>query len=370
VSAARVALLAAFDLLVNAVGSFAVAAIVVALAVRALRVGPGRAARVLWSVPFAKVVWDAAHGIPSGAFFWVRIAGTPQRLGTFMVGAGFKYVFPLLSFGLAALTDRGRYPSTIGDLAAVLLGRRVSPSAPLFAAGLLVGVGVARVAVRVARLVHGEGERGRLRAGALSRWGRERPQTPGPLRGTLHLGVRRVGRRDVEVYASGAHQGAPFTGGVFRPYVCFPLATFDALSPAEREACLAHELAHVAHRDLLLAIALDLMGDLLWFVPGRGAVRRRIDASCEHLADLAAVRSGVSPLDLATALVRVRDALLAAPATPASTLVRPRSQLARRVAALLGRAPRPRWGLDRPWASAALTAWVAAAALLSSLFGH
>jgi hypothetical protein len=124
----------------------------VAIAVRAFRIGPGRAAQVLWSVPFVKVVWEAAHGIPEGAFFWARLEGTQQRLGSFMVGAGLKYIVPLLSLGLAADTDHGRYPSTLGDLAAVFLSRRVAPGAPLVAAAALLGVGAARVAVRLVRL--------------------------------------------------------------------------------------------------------------------------------------------------------------------------------------------------------------------------
>ncbi|MFT3770274.1 MAG: M56 family metallopeptidase [Minicystis sp.] len=347
-----IALLAAFHLLVNAIGSFLVAAFIVALALRALRIGPGRAAQVAWSLPFLKVIWDAAHGIPADAFFWARLDGVQQRLGSFMAGAGVTYVVPKLQLALAALTDRGRLSSTMADLAAMVLDRRVSPRAPIVVAVALLAIGAARMAVRLARLVHGERERDRLHVSARL------------------LDVRRVGRREVMVFASPAHRGAPFTGGLFRPYVCFPEATLATLTPAEREAALAHELGHVAHRDLLLATVLDLIGDVIWFVPFTRAVRRRFDASCEHLADRAALRAGASPVDLATALLRVRDAVACAPRAPASALVRPRAALARRIEAILGRAPRARLGLDRPWASALFLAWIAAATLLSTLCGH
>lgn len=348
----RTALLVAFDLLFNAIFSFWVAAAVVVIAVRAFRVGPGRAARVLWSLPFAKVLWDAAHGIPAGAFFWARIEGTRQQLGSFMAGAGLTYVIPKLHFALAAHTDRGKLPSTVADLVAGLLTRKISPIAPAVIAVGVLGVALARVGVRIARIASGERALARLRALA------------------VHAGSRRVGRRLVEIFVSPEHRGAPFTGGLVRPYVCFPEATYAALSPAEREAALEHELAHVARRDLLLATLLDLLGDLLWFVPGSRAVRRRIDASTERLADLAAVRAGASPLDLASALVRAHELMgrVAAPASAA--LLRPRSELARRVAALLGRAPAPRFGFQRPWAAALLTAWLAAIALSSTLAGH
>jgi hypothetical protein len=99
-------------------------------------------------------------------------------------------------------------------------------------------------------------------------------------------------------------------------------------------------------------------------------VRRRIDASTERLADLAAVQAGASPLDLASALVRAHELRASIPEAPAAALVRPRSELARRVAALLGRGPAPRFGFQRPWAAALLTAWLAAIALSSTLAGH
>jgi Zn-dependent protease with chaperone function len=352
-SSGPTALLAAFDLLVNAVGSFLVAALIVAAAVRVFRIGAGRTAQLLWATPFVKVLWDAARGIPDNAYFWARIAGISQQKGSFMAGGGVQIMVPVLQLSLASLTSQGSFPSTIADLAAVGLARRAAPAAPAILASLLLGVAAVKLALRIARVIRGEGERARLRAGA------------------DRVAVRRVGRRDVEVFVSSTHEGAPFTGGALRPYVCFPAATFAALSPDERDAALEHELAHVAHHDLVLALGLDVLGDLLWFIPGSRAVRRRIDASCEHLADAAAVRAGASPVHLAAALVRVRELLATAPAGPFAALLRPRSELARRVTALLGKAaPGPRWGFHRPWAGALLTLWVMASALLSTFFGH
>jgi beta-lactamase regulating signal transducer with metallopeptidase domain len=343
---------AAFDLLFNAIGSFWIATLVVALGVWALRIQPGRAARLLWSLPFAKVVWDAAHGIPEGAFFWARIAGTKQQLGSFFAGAGLHWVVPNVRFALAAITDKGRFPSTIADLVAGLLSRRVSPLVPAAIAAVVLVVALARLALRAARIVAGERARSRLAAEA------------------EHLGDRRVGRRRVSIFVSREAHGAPFTGGLLHPYVCFPEATYARLSDGERDAALAHELAHVARRDLLLSTALDVLCDLLWFVPGTRLVRRRIDASTERLADVAAVRAGASPLDLASALVRVREAIAADTDALAAALVRPRSELGRRVAALLGEGPAARLGFGRPWAAALWTAWLAAVALSSTLAGH
>lgn len=348
----RLALLAAFDLAINAIGSFLIATAVVGLAVLAFRIGPGRAARLLWSLPFVKTLWDAAHGIPDNAFFWARIEGTRQQLGSFFAGFGLHYVVPNMRIALAALTEKGRFPSTVADLAATALSRKVSPRAPLVVAAALLGIAALRIAWRIARIVSGERASLRLREEAVS------------------LGQRVVGRRRVEVFVSSEHRGAPFTGGLFRAYVCFPRATWEMLSPGEREAALQHELAHVARRDLIVATVLDLAGDLLWFVPGTRFVRRRIDASTERLADAAAVRAGASPVDLAAALMSVREALAAGREAPVAALARPRSELAQRVAALLGRAPAPRLGFQRPWAAVLLSAWLAAVAMSSSLAGH
>jgi beta-lactamase regulating signal transducer with metallopeptidase domain len=352
VSSLRLPLYVAFDLLVNAIGSFAIAALIVALALKATRLGPGRAAQALWAVPFAKVAWDAARGIPSDAFFWARLAGVRQRIGSFMVGAGMKAVVPAVTAAFAAVTDIGKRPSAIGDYTAVLLTRRVGPSAPLVVAAGVLFVAAARVVLRVVRVALGEREGARLRARARL------------------LEIRLVGRQRVEVFVSSEHRGAPFTGGIVCPYVCLPEATFEVLSAGERTASLEHELAHIAHRDLLLGTVLALAEDVLWFLPGRRAVRRRFDAATEALADRAAVKAGALPVDLATALLRVHEALAGARAAPSAALVGFRSQLAERTARILGRAPRPRLGLDRPWAQALFAVWVAAAAILSTLFGH
>ncbi|APR79256.1 Cell division protein FtsI [Minicystis rosea] len=347
-----VALLAAFHLLVNAIGSFLVGALVVGLAARAFRVGPGRVQQALFSIPFLKVVWDAAHGIPQGSYFWARLDGVEQRLGSFMAGAGFEVIVPRLHIAFASTTDRGKLASTVADFAAVGLSRHVAPRAPMVIAAVVLVIGAARVARRIARLVHGEGERDRLLVSARL------------------IDTRSVRGREVSVLVSTRHHGAPFTGGLLRPYVCFPAATFAMLTPEGREAALLHELAHVAHRDLLLATVLDVLGDLLWFVPATRVVRRRFDAATEHLADRAAVRAGAAPVALATALLCVREALASDSTAAASALVRPRAELARRIEALLGRAPRPRLHLERAWVGALFIAWIAAVALRSTLGGH
>ncbi len=347
------ALRVAFDLLVNALGSFGVGALFAALACAVLRPGPGRRAQLLWAIPFAKVVVDAAHGIPEDAFFWARATGVPHSQGSLRLGFGVAHFFvPEVQVGLAAATQRGALESTWADYAAMFCKKHGAPWAPALLAALVLGVGVALVARRLLRLVAGERSRARLRGHA-----------------TL-LDVRRLGRarREVEVFLSTEHEGAPFTGGLLRPYVCFPARTFAALSPAEREAALAHELGHVAGHDLALFTALGVLRDILWFVPGAGAVARRIEASAEHLADRAAVRSGASALDLASALVRTATLLVAGKAQATPALAGRGSQLARRVRALTAGAHRA--SRSRQIAGALACAWVIAAALSSTFAGH
>jgi len=80
--------------------------------------------------------------------------------------------------------------------------------------------------------------------------------------------------RDVDIYLSDVHEGSPFTGGLLRPYVCFPLHTFETLSRSERRAALAHEIAHVRRLDAFIITLVGLVKDVFWFVPLMAAARR------------------------------------------------------------------------------------------------
>lgn len=106
--------------------------------------------------------------------------------------------------------------------------------------------------------------------------------------------------------------------GIFRPRVFVGLETFQALSQAEFDAAVRHELAHVQARDNLRQLIMKITRPLFF-----GNLQRRIESlwsvSAELAADQAALRSGVSALDLAAALVRVAR-LAQSPTSPTTQL--------------------------------------------------
>src|SRR5205807_386644 len=91
------------------------------------------------------------------------------------------------------------------------------------------------------------------------------------------IGRERVGGRTVEIYVSLGFLGAPFTGGVLRPYVCLPATTLADLSADEQAAALAHELQHVRTLDVLQGALIELLGDLFWFLPFYGTLGRKLE---------------------------------------------------------------------------------------------
>jgi beta-lactamase regulating signal transducer with metallopeptidase domain len=171
---------------------------------------------------------------------------------------------------------------------------------------------------------------------------------------------------------SRTYLGSPFTAGVWRPTIIFSATTFAALSPDEREACIAHELAHVAHYDAIWLNALCLVSDGLWFVPGFRGLVERIRTWFELCADDAAVERGARREVLASALVTVAETLRQGPAHGIA-LLPTRSSLALRVERLLDRTGNPppaRTSHQRRLGGLFITLVVSAGVMQSVFFGN
>lgn len=67
--------------------------------------------------------------------------------------------------------------------------------------------------------------------------------------------------------------------------VCLPLWFSERLNPAQREAVLAHELAHLRRRDPAWRLAAQLTASLGWLQPLNALARRRLDALAELACD-------------------------------------------------------------------------------------
>jgi Zn-dependent protease with chaperone function len=92
--------------------------------------------------------------------------------------------------------------------------------------------------------------------------------------------------------------------GVWRPRILVSTSTLAALRPDQLRAAFAHEIAHVAHRDVARGWVLFVLRTFQCFNPIAQAVGRRAVQELEWRADDRAARLTGAPLALAHALVR------------------------------------------------------------------
>jgi len=108
---------------------------------------------------------------------------------------------------------------------------------------------------------------------------------------------------------------APVAIGYLKPVVLLPVGLLNQLSPAEVEAVLAHELAHIARRDWVFNLLQAFIESVFYFHPAvwwmSGIVRREREDCCD---DTAVALCG-SPLHYAKALLRVQEMAVSATVT-------------------------------------------------------
>ena len=136
-----------------------------------------------------------------------------------------------------------------------------------------------------------------------------------------------------------AHIGSPFSCHALRPVIWLPLGLLSGLPPAQLEALLAHELAHIRRLDWVwnsLQCAIEL---LLFYHPAMWWLSRRVREEREHACDDLALAAGSDALALAEALAGLHGQPAWQPVLAASG-----GHLLGRIRHLLARAPRrPGW---------------------------
>lgn len=194
----------------------------------------------------------------------------------------------------------------------------------------------------------------------------------GPLVESLErLRVRAGMHRRVRVSVS-ARIRSPFSTGWFRPEICLPRAVSSALTPAQQEVLLAHELAHLVRRDPAW-FALGLLFErVFFFQPMNRLARRHLSELAEVACDDWAVRWTGARLALASCLTEVAGWVVGEQPRPLALpgLAGSPSRLGRRIERLLddrrspaGEPPTPWWP---PIAASALTLVVLAGPGVSS----
>jgi beta-lactamase regulating signal transducer with metallopeptidase domain len=72
--------------------------------------------------------------------------------------------------------------------------------------------------------------------------------------------------------------------------ICLPAASLAALTPAQRESVMAHELGHLVRRDPLWRVAAEALAAVFFFQPLHRIARRKLAECAEQLCDGFAVR--------------------------------------------------------------------------------
>ena len=280
---------ALFNLSFNACASFGLALALSLLIFRAFRLERSRLGLVVLVLPFVKLVLEFVRGVPAESFFWRSEQGVRQVLGSFRVGFGFTAAGPLVQARLWARHAGGVSPQSAGDLAeralAAKLGAAVAPFvafALVTASCIAVSCAWSRRSAAAAR-VRGLAERATLRE------------------------LRAAGFRVVRVLESRELSGPPFAAGILAPCVFLPERLTRVLPPAELEAVVQHELAHIRRFDAPLVFALETLKCWFWYVPGTSAAVARVAAHLERRADDAALAAGVGAPALARALVTAAE---------------------------------------------------------------
>ena len=202
-----------------------------------------------------------------------------------------------------AATTSATLPSAAGGAGTETAARPWAPSMTATVVGLWM-LGVCVFAMRLAggwivarRLVVGE----RLQAGAEIQSAADRL--------SRRMGIDRVVR---VVQSSGVT--VPMMIGWLKPIVLLPAAVLAGLAPAQIEALLAHELAHVRRHDYAVNLLQSVVETLLFYHPAVWWVSHRVRVEREHCCDDLAVAM-CDRLAYATALGDL--AVLSAPASPA-----------------------------------------------------
>jgi beta-lactamase regulating signal transducer with metallopeptidase domain len=176
-------------------------------------------------------------------------------------------------------------------------------------------------------------------------------------------------RRAVRLTTS-ARLATPIAFGFRQPEICLPERALTELRADEQESMLAHELAHLIHRDPAWLLVCQVLQRVFFAQPLHWVARAHLLRLAEYRCDAWAATHAREPLSLARCLLEVA-CWHGTPAPPALAhapgMAARRSQLRQRVCRILDDVPAPRRVRLAAPVSTALLA-IAAAALPSASF--
>ncbi|OKL40911.1 M56 family metallopeptidase [Pontibacter flavimaris] len=152
---------------------------------------------------------------------------------------------------------------------------------------------------------------------------------------------RRLGVRQAVRLAESALVQVPMVIGAAKPVILLPMGAVTGLTPAQVEAILAHELAHILRKDYLLNLLQSVVDMLYFYHPAMWWVSGVVRAEREHCCDDVAVALCGDSLAYARALTELETMRL--PAAPGMALAfsGQRGSLMNRVRRLVGQPLKP-----------------------------
>lgn len=129
---------------------------------------------------------------------------------------------------------------------------------------------------------------------------------PGRLTNVRQL-AHRLGLKVAPVVATCSRISVPVVVGILKPMILLPPSLVTGMSPAQLEAVLSHELAHLRRFDLLINLLQRLIEAMLFFHPAVWYVSRRVSLERENSCDDLVMEHGCDRLTYADALLRMAE---------------------------------------------------------------
>lgn len=124
----------------------------------------------------------------------------------------------------------------------------------------------------------------------------------------------RIGMNAAVRLSASALVKVPMVVGWLKPVILLPIGAVNQLTPAQVEAILAHELAHIARYDYVLNLVQSFIEMIFYFNPAVWWISSIIRTERENCCDDLAVKLCGNPFDYARALVSLQEMHHASPA--------------------------------------------------------
>ena len=149
---------------------------------------------------------------------------------------------------------------------------------------------------------------------------------------------------------------SPVVIGWLKPVILIPVGTVNALTPAQVEAVLAHELAHIYRQDYLLNIVQSIIEALYYFNPAVWWISAYVRMERENCCDDIAVSLSDDALGYAKALVKIEEAAQRHPRMAMAMASKGRPFLLQRVRRILNQPPQKMYTMEKMTATGLLLA--------------